>query len=55
MPKWLHDKLARQARKEHITGKRRKAYIYGTLQEHEKRKKSLVRRRKDVVRREKRS
>lgn len=32
MPKALHDKLARQARKQGLTGERRNAYVYGTLQ-----------------------
>jgi hypothetical protein len=39
MPKALHDKLARQARKMGLTGKRFKAYVYGTLYKYEKRKK----------------
>jgi len=36
MPKWLHDKLAKQARKKGLKGKHAAAYIYGTLQEHKK-------------------
>lgn len=40
MPKWLHDKLKRQARKKKLTGKRKDAYVYGTLAEIAKRKKS---------------
>lgn len=32
MPKALHDKLAKQAKKEGYTGRRRESYIYGTLQ-----------------------
>jgi len=39
MPKKLHDALKRSARKKGLTGKRRDAYIYGTLSKHEKRKK----------------
>ena len=31
MPKWLHNKLASAARKKHLKGKRKKAYIYGTM------------------------
>ena len=31
MPKWLHDKLNRQARKRGLTGKRKDAYVYGTM------------------------
>lgn len=36
MPKWLHDKLARGAKKQRLTGKRAAAYIYGTMAEIEK-------------------
>ena len=31
MPKEEHDKLVRQAEKKGLTGKRKKAYVYGTL------------------------
>ncbi len=31
MPKELHDKLKRQAEKKGFTGKRKQAYIFGTL------------------------
>jgi hypothetical protein len=31
MPKALHDKLARQARKKGLKGKRAAAYVYGTM------------------------
>jgi len=31
MPKELHDKLKRQARKKKLKGKRAKRYIYGTM------------------------
>jgi len=31
MPKKLHRKLAKTARKKGLTGKRKKAYIYGTM------------------------
>ena len=37
MPKWLHDKLARIARRKGLTGNRFKAYVFGTLQKHEER------------------
>jgi len=39
MPKYLHEKLKRQARKKGFTGKRRDRYVYGTLAEIAKRKK----------------
>ena len=39
MPKALHDKLAREGRKKGLTGKRLDAYIYGTLNKIEGRKK----------------
>lgn len=39
MPKKLHEKLERQARKEGITGKRKDAYVYGTMAKIEKAKK----------------
>jgi len=32
MPKKLHRKLEKQARKKRLKGKRRDAYIYGTMQ-----------------------
>jgi hypothetical protein len=32
MPRELHDRLARQADKQGLTGERRNAYIYGTMQ-----------------------
>ena len=32
MPKKLHDKLKREAEQKGLTGKRKKAYIYGTMQ-----------------------
>lgn len=31
MPKWLHDKLAKSAKKSGLTGKNAAAYIYGTM------------------------
>lgn len=31
MPKYLEKKLQVEARKHHLKGKRRKAYVYGTL------------------------
>lgn len=39
MPKKLHDKLNRQAAKKGLTGKRKKAYVYGTMVKIEKKKK----------------
>jgi hypothetical protein len=39
MPKELHRRLARQARKKGLKGKRKKRYIYGTMNKIEKRKK----------------
>lgn len=36
MPKELHDKLARAARKKGLKGDRAAAYIYGTMNEIEK-------------------
>ena len=40
MPKELHRKLAKQARKKGLKGKRRKAYIYGTMNKVKKRGKN---------------
>ena len=31
MPKKIHDKLKRSAKKRGLTGERKKSYIYGTL------------------------
>ena len=39
MPKALHDKLERQARKKGFTGERKDRYVYGTMNKIEKRKK----------------
>lgn len=36
MPKALHDKLAREARRKGLKGERRDAYVYGTLARIEK-------------------
>lgn len=36
MPKELHDKLERQARKKGLTGKRKDAFVFGTLNKVEK-------------------
>lgn len=36
MPKALHNKLKKQAEKKGLTGKKKKAYIYGTLTDIEK-------------------
>lgn len=38
MPKELHDKLERQARKKGLKGKSKDAYVYGTLLEIERKK-----------------
>jgi len=38
MPEWLHKQLASRASKLHLTGERRNAYIYGTLNKYEKAK-----------------
>lgn len=46
MPKWLHDKLERQARKKGYKGDRKDAYVYGTLRKHEKRKKGRGKKKK---------
>ena len=37
MPKKLHEKLKKEAKKKKLTGKRAQAYIYGTLNKIEKR------------------
>lgn len=39
MPKALEDKLKREASKKHLTGRRKDAYVYGTLAKLKKRKK----------------
>jgi hypothetical protein len=39
MPRKLHAKLAKQAKKQGLTGERKEAYIYGTMQKVEKAKK----------------
>jgi len=39
MPKALHDKLARQATKKGLKGERKDAYVYGTMNKIEKKKK----------------
>lgn len=36
MPKELHRKLSREAKRRGLTGKRRDAYVYGTLNRIEK-------------------
>ncbi len=35
MPKWLHEKLARRARRLGLSGDRFNAYVYGTLNKYE--------------------
>jgi len=37
MPEWLHKKLKRQARKKGLKGKRKDAYVYGTMSKYEQR------------------
>jgi len=39
MPKKVHDRLAREASRKGLTGKRRDAYVYGTLNKIEKKAK----------------
>lgn len=39
MPKKIERKLKAQAKKKHLTGKRANAYVYGTMNKIEKRKK----------------
>ena len=34
MPKWLHDKVARAARKKGLKGNRFKAYVFSTLRDY---------------------
>ena len=40
MPKALHDRLAREAAKKGLSGKRRDAYVYGTMAKIDKLKRS---------------
>lgn len=44
MPKKLHDKLKRQARKRGLKGERADAYVHGTLRKIEKKKRRKGRR-----------
>lgn len=39
MPKALHDKLEREARKKGLKGERKDRYVYGTMTKIEKKKK----------------
>ena len=39
MPKELHKKLEREAEKKHLKGERKDAYVYGTLNKIEHKKK----------------
>ena len=39
MPKKLHEELEKEARKKGLTGKKKDAYVYGTLNKIEKEKK----------------
>lgn len=38
MPKKMHDRLVREAAKKGLTGRRRDAYVYGTMAKMEARK-----------------
>jgi hypothetical protein len=38
MPKKMHRALSKSARKKGLTGKRRKAYVYGTMAKRKKRR-----------------
>lgn len=38
MPKKVHRKLSKQAKKKGLTGERKNAYVYGTLDKIEKKK-----------------
>lgn len=38
MPKYIEERLAREAKKKGLKGKRRSAYIWGTMQRIEKKK-----------------
>ncbi len=40
MPKALHDKLAKEAQKKGLKGKKKNAFVFGTLNKIEKRKKN---------------
>ena len=40
MPKKLHDKLVREARKKGFTGERFRRYVFGTISKIERRKKA---------------
>ena len=40
MPEWLHRQLEKQAMKQGLKGDRKNAYVYGTLNKYEKRKKA---------------
>lgn len=46
MPKWLHDKLAKTARRKGLSGDRFKAYVFGTLKKHEERIRHHLRKKK---------
>lgn len=46
MPKWLHDKLARAARKKGFTGKRFKRYVFGGLHRYEESIRSHLKKKK---------
>ncbi len=43
MPKRMHDKLAREAKKKGLKGKEKNAYVYGTMAKIEKATKSKKR------------
>jgi len=42
MPKWLHDKAARAAKKKGLTGEAFRAYVYSVLRKYEKSKRKGV-------------
>lgn len=45
MPKWLHDELSRRANKKGLKGKRKSAYVFGTMNKIEQAKSDYVKRR----------
>ena len=42
MPKKMHKRLEKAARKKGLTGKRKKAYVYGTMKKRSKKKQSAL-------------
>ena len=49
MPKEIHDKLERQAKKKKLTGKKKDAYVFGALFKIEKAKKDKPQARRKAV------